>query len=65
MNCDGAFKMGQENDKDNKAGIGVVVRDETGKVIVGVARKVIIRSSIEAEAATLREGAWLPDAMKM
>ena len=56
MNCDGMFKMGQENDKDNKAGIGVAVQDETGKVIAGVAKKVIVRSSVEAEAAALREG---------
>ena len=31
----------------------------------GVARKVFVSSSIEAEAAALREGVWLADAMKM
>ena len=43
----------------------MVVRNESGEVVAGVARKVLVSSSIEAEAAALRGGVWLADAMNM
>ena len=59
INCDGAYKIMQGNEKENEAGIGVVIRNEKGEMIVGISEKVMIGSSIEVEAVALREGVWL------
>ena len=62
VNCDGAFDNGNEV-RGKDAGIGVVIRDENGRVVTGVAKKVIVNSSIEAEAAALGEGVMLAESM--
>ena len=40
VNCDGAYKVARNEDRRNNAGIGVVIRDETRRVCIGVAKKV-------------------------
>ena len=62
--CDGAFKRSKEDEERGEAGIWVVIGDENGFVIGRVAKKVDVKTSIEAEAAALREGVWLAERMK-
>ena len=50
MNCDGAFKESKAKDKEENAGIGVIIRNEEGKVIAGTNRRILVRVSEEAEA---------------
>ena len=63
VNCDGAFSTNEEGNKRKEVGIGVVVRDGSGRVVTGVARKMRLKSCLEAEAAALREGVFLAESM--
>ena len=63
VNCDGAFSTKEEGNRREEAGIGVVVRDGNGRVVTGVARKMRLKSGLESEAATLREGVFLAESM--
>ena len=63
VNCDGAFSTKEERNMREEAGIGVVVRDGNGRVVTGVARKMRLKSCLEAEAAALREGVFLAESM--
>ena len=64
INCDEAYKATGNEDRRNSAGIGVVIRDETGRVCSGVAKKVRVQSSLEAKAAAIKEGIILAEALK-
>ena len=63
VNCHGAFSIKEEGNRREEAGIGVVVRDGNGRVVTGVARKMILKSGIEVEAAALRDGVFLAESM--
>ena len=52
VNCNGAFDNGKEGRRKN-AGIRVVIRDENGRVVIGITKKVKVNSCIKAEAAAL------------
>ena len=53
VNCNGAFDNGKEGRRKN-AGIRVVIRDENGRMVIGIAKKVKVNSCIEAEVAALK-----------
>ena len=65
INCDGAFKIKQGSVTENEVGIGVVIRNKNREMVAGITKKVLIGSSIEAEAVALREGVWLAAERKM
>ncbi|XVE61299.1 hypothetical protein DITRI_Ditri06bG0028800 [Diplodiscus trichospermus] len=56
INCDGAICADDENKEGLRSGVGVIVRDENGKVIDGMGRKLRFNSIVEAEAAAIQEG---------
>ena len=56
INCDGAFLMKNSGKWVENAGIGVVIRDEEGKVIAGESRRILVKSGEEAEAEAVKEG---------
>ena len=43
----------------------MVIRNENGEMVIGIAKKVLVGSSIKAEAVALREGVWLVAEKKM
>ena len=65
VNCDGVFNAKKEEDRRNEAGIGVVIRDANGRVVIGVARKIRLSSCLEVEAPALREGIFLVESMRI
>ena len=47
--------------KEKRVGIGVVIKDEEGKVIVGISMKVSRKTSLETKAEALRERVHLDE----
>ena len=65
INCDGAYKAKGNEDRGNNAGIGVVIRDETRRMCSGVAKKVRVKSNLEAKVAAVREGIVFAEALSI
>ena len=56
MNCDGAFKESKARDKEENAGIGVIKRNDEGKVIAGMRKRILVKTGEKAEVEAIREG---------
>ncbi|OMO93807.1 hypothetical protein COLO4_16660 [Corchorus olitorius] len=54
INCDGAF-----DEATGEAAFGVIVRDCNGRIIDGIAKLLLVSSSVEAEAIAIKEALTL------
>ena len=63
MNCDGVYKEIIKGSRQKSAGIGVIIKDENGRVVTGMSKKVEVNSSLKAEATAMREGILLAEAV--
>ncbi|XVF68234.1 hypothetical protein PTKIN_Ptkin10aG0188900 [Pterospermum kingtungense] len=61
VNCDGAFSGDTRGSATRVAGIGVVMRNEEGKSVTGLDKRITTGSVIEAEAMALYKGIMLAE----
>ncbi|XVF44105.1 hypothetical protein PTKIN_Ptkin02bG0093700 [Pterospermum kingtungense] len=64
-NCDGGYSIDTVNSNDFVAGIGVIVRDEEGFLVDGIAKKVKARGSVEVEAFAVHEGLKVAESLHL